>query len=408
MFEDYFSFQVFLIVLRETLELAIIISVLLAFIHKSLDVPEESKRVEVEAERLIEESNSNELEPVNNTRLLVNYLKLQVWIGGICGLVLCLIIGVGVLSIFYLLGNDLWSITEHYWEGTFSIIASIIISIMGVKILRVNKMKDKWERKLTMLIKDKNYLHNALEHADKTISTRLRTTISVWSEKYAMFILPFITTLREGMEAIVFIGGIGINEDTSIWAIVDSSVVAVIIGAVIGSILYRSGNTLSLQWFLITSTCFLYLVAAGLFSKGIWHFELQRFINLCDGFDVSETGHGPGSYDIKTSVWHVNCCNGELEQDGTFWMMATAIFGWTNSATYGSVIGYIVYWICIVAMFESLMFEEKNGYLKYIPIKWQQKRINKRLLLLEHPENSSTFLPRQSSDSVNSRSPLND
>ena len=34
-------------------------------------------------------------------------------------------------------------------------------------------------------------------------------------EKYNMFILPFVTTLREGLEAIAVIGGIGINENTS-------------------------------------------------------------------------------------------------------------------------------------------------------------------------------------------------
>ena len=33
---------------------------------------------------------------------------------------------------------------------------------------------------------------------------------------------------------------------------------------------------------------------------------------------MSETGHGPGSYDIAISVWHVNCCNGEMQEDGVF------------------------------------------------------------------------------------------
>ena len=35
----------------------------------------------------------------------------------------------------------------------------------------------------------------------------------------------------------------------------------------------RGGNFAPIQTFLIISTCFLYLVAAGLFSKAVWMFQ---------------------------------------------------------------------------------------------------------------------------------------
>jgi high-affinity iron transporter len=207
------------------------------------------------------------------------------------------------------------------------------------------------------------------------------------------------------MEAIVFVGGIGINENTSIWAIVNGAVTAIALGSLIGIVLYRSGNTLPLRWFLISSTCLLYLVAAGLFSKGVWNFELQRFIDKCDGFDVSETGHGPGLYDIGQSVWHVNCCNGELQDDGPYWMMATAILGWTNSATYGSVSSYILYWVTIIAVFSLLTYEERHGRLPLVPLTWQKKRILKRMRFMNQNLPVQEHA-RESIDSVNSRTPL--
>ena len=37
----------------------------------------------------------------------------------------------------------------------------------------------------------------------------------------------------------------------------------------------RGGNFAPIQTFLIISTCFLYLVAAGLFSKAVWDFEIN-------------------------------------------------------------------------------------------------------------------------------------
>lgn len=60
-----------------------------------------------------------------------------------------------------------------------------------------------------------------------------------------------------------------------------------------------------MQIFLVISTCFLYLVAAGLFSRAVWYFEAQKWNDLTGG-DAAETGSGPGSYDITKSVWHIN------------------------------------------------------------------------------------------------------
>lgn len=67
----------------------------------------------------------------------------------------------------------------------------------------------------------------------------------------------------------------------------------------------RGGAGAKLQYFLIASTCLLYLVGAGLFSRSVWYFENQQWNNIIGG-DAAELGDGPGSYDIDKSVWHVN------------------------------------------------------------------------------------------------------
>lgn len=67
----------------------------------------------------------------------------------------------------------------------------------------------------------------------------------------------------------------------------------------------RFGSLARIQLFLVISTCFLYLVAAGLFSRGVWFFEAQQWNDIVGG-DAAELGSGPGSYDIDKSVWHVN------------------------------------------------------------------------------------------------------
>jgi high-affinity iron transporter len=67
----------------------------------------------------------------------------------------------------------------------------------------------------------------------------------------------------------------------------------------------RGGASARLQYFLVVSTCLLYLVGAGLFSRAVWYLEAQAWNNAV-GTDAAELGAGPGSYDVTQSVWHVN------------------------------------------------------------------------------------------------------
>lgn len=43
------------------------------------------------------------------------------------------------------------------------------------------------------------------------------------------------------------------------------------------------------------------------------------------------------------------------------WAIFNAVLGWTNSATYGSVIAYNIYWVVVIAQFWALRFRELHG-----------------------------------------------
>lgn len=381
-FENYFSFQIFFIFLRESLEIVIIISILLAIVKQVLSINDDQDRVserrsrsgvleplsleeEEEVYDFIDDGSSQDRERSKSidTVKLYSKLKVQIISGGALGLVLCMLIGGTFIAIFYHIGTDLWGASEHIYEGVLSIVASIIISVMGLFFLRIGKLREKFRVKLASIIySDKSMFFKA--HGNKTAS---------FSEKYAFFILPFITSLREGLEAVVFVGGVGLDQPLT--SIPLSMIAASSISAVFGFFFFKYSESLSLKICLVVTTCFLYVIAAGLFSKGVWQLELQDYINKCGGQDMSEVGSGPGSYDISKSVWHVNCCNGE--KDGG-WMILTAIFGWTNSATYGSVISYIAYWSVLILVINILKSEEK-GYIPYLPIRFQKGRMMKRL-----------------------------
>lgn len=131
-----------------------------------------------------------------------------------------------MIGAFYSLGKDAFSSAEAAWEGAFSLVASVIITIMGAALLRVSKLQEKWRVKLAQ----------AMETRDSTTGKQTRS-FKKWAEKYAMFILPFITVLREGLEAVIFIGGVSLSFPAKAFPL--PVITGLLAGAVVGYIIYR-------------------------------------------------------------------------------------------------------------------------------------------------------------------------
>jgi high-affinity iron transporter len=85
--------------------------------------------------------------------------------------------------------------------------------------------------------------------------------VGYMTKKYCMFILPFITNLREGLEAVVFVGGVGLNYPASSFPI--TVVCGLIAGILVGFAMFYFGSAVSLQIFLVISTAIMYLIVAG-------------------------------------------------------------------------------------------------------------------------------------------------
>lgn len=80
-----------------------------------------------------------------------------------------------------------------------------------------------------------------------------------------------------------------------------------------GYLIYRTGSTTTLHWFLVGSTSFLCLIGAGLMSKGVGFFQYYHFSKGVGG-DVAETGDGPGSFQVAGNIWHLEYGNPEVSR----------------------------------------------------------------------------------------------
>lgn len=319
-----FNVAVFFVVFRECLEAVVIVSILLSFLKQAIG----SKDIK-----------------------LYRKLRKHVWIGVALGFFICLVIGAGFIGAYYSLQKDIFGSTEDLWEGIFCMIATTMISMMGIPMLRINKLQSKWRVKLARSLVD--------------IPKRKRDyfRIGYLTRRYAMFILPFITVLREDLEAVVFVAGAGITTKGShASAYPLPVVVGLIAGFIVGFLLYYGTSKSSMQIFLVISTSILYLIAAGLFSRGAWYFENYRF-NKATGGDASEGGDGNGSYNIAKSVYHVNCCNPELDNG---WDIFNALLGWQNTGYLSSILCYNIYWVVLIIVLGLMMHEERYGHLPFM------------------------------------------
>ncbi|ODN78052.1 hypothetical protein L202_05133 [Cryptococcus amylolentus CBS 6039] len=363
MAKDVFSVSIFFIVFRETIEAAIIVSVLLSFVEQLMltgnlsanDMNKNEITAPSDGEAETDGSISSGVDDKERRAKLVKRMRIQIWAGTLLGLFIALCIGAAFIAVFYTKLDDLWAKTEQLWEGIFSVIAAFIIWMMATAFLKMDRSRIKWRWKLAAAFDQSQA--KVLAQENMSDEDRAAAKKEGKSGKWALFLLPLITVLREGLEAVVFVGGVSLGLPAT--SIPLAVVVGLIAGFAVGYLIYRTGSTTTLHWFLVGSTSFLCLIGAGLFSKAIGYFQYYHFSQGVGG-DVAETGDGPGSFEVKGNVWHLEYGNPETGSATTNggWQIFNAILGWNNTATLGSILSYVFYWILVAVTLVVLKWKE--------------------------------------------------
>ncbi|KAG8967063.1 high-affinity iron permease [Tulasnella sp. 419] len=368
---DLFSVPIFFIVFREALEASIIVSVLLS-LTQQLILPVETRPDQIaaspdesvesllqpnpanlrrrtdrrERQRLLSSDNDEEYEV--DASKLVKSLQLQIYGGAAAGLFVALAIGAAFLVVWYTQVIDVFGQNEEVWEGIFCLIASILILVMALAVLRIEKSKGKWQAKLQRSLK---------RHTDG-LDMNASEDRRAYKGRYSLFLLPFITVVREGVEAIVFIGGVSLAQPPS--SIPLATAAGLTLGLLVGFLIYKSSSKTPLSIFLICSTNLLLLLGAGLFSKSAGAYERYQFNKLTGG-DAAERGNGPGSYPVAGNLWHLNCCNPENKLDAKGWAVLNSLVGWSNNGSVGTVGAYITYWLMAIS---ALVYQKRREHHK--------------------------------------------
>nr|KAJ3401760.1 hypothetical protein HK105_004417 [Polyrhizophydium stewartii] len=321
-----FSVPIFFILLRETLEAAIIISVLTALIEK---LSESSVRF----------------------RDLAGPLRRRVWLGTCAGLMTSIVIGAAFLSVWYTYAVNLWEKADLLWEGIFGIVGVAMIGITSIAMLKASRLYEQFAKMLARklgagapdqstalpasvmagsaiheatsryrmtskftrtfaLVKNLSSSAslssngNSSSHASRTPEQSQAAAIT--RPLKALFWLPFVTILREGLEVVVFIGGVSLGEPAS--SIPVSAAAGLLAGIGIGYLVHRGGTVINLHWLFVVCGYVLLMIAAGLLARSIGNFEDYVWGNAI-GMLAEDVG--TGAFDPRRSVWHFDCCSPE-------------------------------------------------------------------------------------------------
>ncbi|CEH17046.1 IRON TRANSPORTER FTH1 [Ceraceosorus bombacis] len=396
-----FAPAIFFIAFRESLEAALVIGILSGLLETLVN----TGRVQSKVKANDKSSDGEESDAANATgrsqdesKALVTKLRWIVILGALSGLFIAFCIGAAFLAVFYTQANDLYGKAEELWEGIFNLIAVLLITPMSLAILRADRSRAKWRRKLRNAFADvRADKHGAgsqsspragseeesegkspaseaeknleqpqeistlpqvsgqsvddSQHRSKGFATKFKSALQPLRQgkkgALALFFIPLVTTLREGLEGVVFIGGVSLGLPAT--SIPLPAVVGIAAGLLVGAIVFRAGSVgKQVRFFLILSTVALLIIAAGMASRAVYYLQFYRYVKLV-GDAAAESGSGPGSYYYKDYVWHLDCCNPEDTTSSGGWGILNSLVGWNNTATIGSVLAYVFYWLAITA-----------------------------------------------------------
>lgn len=312
---NIFSVVALLIMFREALEASIIISVMLQLCD----------------------------------RLKLQPMKKVVWIGALMGCGLALVIGIVFIIVFYVAQNSVFSGNgETIFESALTLLASYLITLLGFAMLKIRGYEAKWESKL-----QRQAAAQAAAQTDPTLNTK--------SGKWGIWVLAFTTTLREGLEAVVFIAGVSAGLPVS--SIPIPAVIGIIMGLSVGFILYWTGKKVSdIAWFMYGMTGFLFLIAAGLVGRSFVGFESVGWF----GYYGFPTSARPWQ---NQTLWNWSQkCNSNI-QTNWYCGILYAIFGYQDQGTAIWLFAYFGYW---VEIFIVIAFKILSGTLLVAGVKKKQ------------------------------------
>lgn len=279
-----FSIAAFVVTLRETMEAALIIGILLAYLTQT-----------------------------NHQKL-----KRDIWIGtGLAGIASL----IGAIIINFTIG-EFEGRAEMIFEGVVMVSAALVLTWMIL-----------WMRKNAHTLK-------------RDLEEKTESAISE-NKRFALVGIAFIAVFREGIETVLFLGGISSSESVAASSV--GAIAGILVAVVLAVLFFHGTVNLNMKQFFNVTSVILIFFAAGIFSRGIHEFQEL-------GFFGSESNYW------NEHLWSTHAI---LSSSSGFGSILSALFGYTDHPSLIELAAYFVYWAVIIvwSMKISHIYESKMNAL---------------------------------------------
>lgn len=206
---------------------------------------------------------------------------------------------------------------------------------------------------------------------------------------WSVFLLAASAVLREGIESIIFLAGVGAN--TSFKALPLACVAGLIVGLTVGFAIYYGGKSIKdLKIFFVLSTIMLFAIAAGQVSLG------TQLLSKVGMFGYYSPWLDELAWQYKPIVDLNYCCSDEFADNKQFFVLAHAVVGYQSRPSPVIIILYCFYWAVVLtfvflkwksgSLFDA-DYKRKRTLLRLTRkcswVQWNLDRANRRVASLE-------------------------
>jgi len=185
------------------------------------------------------------------------------------------------------------------------------------------------------------------EEGTAAISDRAR---SVSKLRRGLFFMAFIAVVREGLECIVFLAGL--TSSYSATSMILPAISGILVGLVLGYFFVRSSRQTGMAYFVYISIFMLFCIGAGLVTRAFSEFQELGLEGGEPMFDISE------------------CCS----QHTPFWGFLRIIFGYNASPTPVEFFTYWGYWAVALSLAWSWGFFAKAPVIAAEPVESEEEQ----------------------------------
>jgi len=209
---------------------------------------------------------------------------------------------IAVAGLFAFLALEFEGTTEQLFEGTTMFVAAAMLTTMIV------------------------WMHKNSRQYSSGLKERVQGALTK-GQSYGLAALAFVSVFREGVETVLFLGSASFSS-TGVQIIVGAGL-GLALALIFGVAMMMYSIKLNLRTFFNVTGFLLIVFAAGLVAHGIHEFEEVGIV-------------AP----VVAHVWDVNWI---VDDHSDFGRLLTALFGYNGNPSLVEVLGYLSYWLLIVA-----------------------------------------------------------